>query len=86
MKLLNKVMIICLGLLASNLALAANVDFNAIVGNATEHCNANQTNANCNEVNKDSADCKAAQPKTNCVNAKAEVVEPKFSTKRPRGQ
>ena len=82
----NKIMVIFLCLFASSQVLAANVDFNAIAGNATEHCNANQTNTNCNEANKDSADCKAAQPKTNCVNAKAEVVEPKFSTKRPRGQ
>ena len=84
-------------LLISNLALAANIDFKTIKNNASKNCTDNHTKANCTNVKGLDSECQpdksnAASNESNkhepCTNVKTEetFVEPKFSTKRPRGQ
>lgn len=76
---------------------AANVDFNAIYNNALDSCNNNQTSQDCNNMDESNHQCVSSKTKDGvgetetasikpCVNAKTNNVEPKFSTKRPRGQ
>ena len=79
-------------------AQAANVDFSSIYNNASEVCNDKQINKDCESMNESSLQCDSTKTKegvvsdeisTNktCVNLKSNnYVEPKFSTKRPRGQ
>lgn len=78
-------------LLSNNLALAANIDFNAL-NNSLEDCdciNQNESSPQCEPVKSEHASknngVNDAKP---CKNVKTEktYVEPKFSTARPRGQ
>lgn len=80
-------------LLMSNLTLAANIDFKTINNNASKNCTDNHTKANCANVNGSDSACQSdrsneANKHEPCANVKTEEshVEPKFSTKRPRGQ
>ena len=93
----RKLTVIAMLLLINNLALGANIDFKTINNNASKNCTDNHTKANCTNVNGLDSEC---QPDKNnaasneaskheaCTNVKTEetFVEPKFSTKRPRGQ
>ena len=80
-------------LLMSNLAIAANIDFKTINNNASKNCTDNHTKENCENVNGSDSACQPdrsneANKHEPCANVKTEEshVEPKFSTKRPRGQ
>ena len=86
-------------LLISNLALAANIDFKTINNNASKNCTNNHTKENCVNVNGSDSACQPdrsnesvasyeASKHEPCTNLKTDesYVEPKFSTKRPRGQ
>ena len=82
----------------NNLASAANIDFKAINNNASKNCTDNHMKEYCTNVNRLDSACQpgkgsdAATGETSkhepCTNLKTDesVVEPKFSTKRPRGQ
>lgn len=79
-------------------AQAANVDFNSIYNNASQACNDKQTSKDCENMNESSHQCESKKNKdgvesnevsTNktCLSLKSDnYIEPKFSTKRPRGQ
>ena len=89
----RKLTVIAMLLLISNFALAANIDFKTINNNASKNCTDNHTKANCTNVNGLDSECQPekgndASKHEPCKNEKAEetFVEPKFSTKRPRGQ
>ena len=75
-------------LLINNLALAANIDFKTINNNKSKACIGNQTKKSCENL----IELPPCQPVTskdepcNNVKTKENIVEPKFSTKRPRGQ
>ena len=84
-------------LLISNLAFAANIDFKTINNNASKNCTDNHTKENCTNVNGLDSECQhdksiatshEVSQDESCTNVKTEetFVEPKFSTKRPRGQ
>ena len=80
-------------LLMSNLAIAANIDFKTINNNASKNCSNNHTKENCANVNGSDSACQPdrsneASKHEACTNVKTgeSHVEPKFSTKRPRGQ
>ena len=86
-------------LLMSNLAIAANIDFKTINNIASKNCSNNHTKEDCASANglnsacqpdksNDSAASNEANKHEPCANVKTEEshVEPKFSTKRPRGQ
>ena len=95
----RKLIAIAMLLLVNNLTLAANIDFKTINNNASKNCTDNHMIENCTNVNGLDSAC---QPdKTNnatasnkksehepCTNLKTKesYVEPKFSTKKPRGQ
>ena len=81
------------------MAIAANVDFKTLNNNAISTCANNQTKENCKNVNgtdsacqidksNDAAAANDANKYEHCNNIKTDesYVEPKFSTKRPRGQ
>lgn len=74
-------------LLINNLAQAANVDFKSIYNIDLEYCNNIQTEKNFTN-SKDVVASVEANKNKQCESVKAEkdYVEPKFSTKRPRGQ
>ena len=93
----RKLTVIAMLLLISNFALAANIDFKTINNNASKNCTDNHTKANCTNVNElnsaynpDKSDAASNESSKHeaCTNVKTEetFVEPKFSTKRPRGQ
>lgn len=95
----GKLTAIAMLLLTNNLALAANIDFKTINNNPSKNCTDNRTKENCTNVNGLDSACKpdksndaVASNKTSkhepCtdVNTEESLVEPKFSTKRPRGQ
>ena len=80
-------------------AQAANVDFNSIYNNASQACNDKQINKDCKGIYESSQHCDSTKTKDEvasneistietCLNLKSDntYVEPKFSTKRPRGQ
>lgn len=74
-------------LLMSSLAQSANVDFNTIYYSNFERCNNNQSGKD--SINyKDGVTSNEASKNKQCeiVKADKDYVEPKFSTKRPRGQ
>ena len=74
-------------LLTGSLAQSANVDFNAIYDNNFERCNNDQ--AHKNSINyKNGVTSNEANKYKQCeiVKAEKDYIEPKFSTKRPRGQ
>lgn len=80
-------------LLMSNLVIAANIDFKTINNIASKNCSNNHTKENCANVNGSDSACQPdrsneANKHEPCTNVKTEEshVEPKFSTKRPRGQ
>lgn len=84
----HKLTAIAVFLLINNLAYAANIDFKTMNNNASKTCNDNQAKEGCANLNE----LPPCQPITSkdepCNNVKTEksFVEPKFSTKRPRGQ
>ena len=91
--------VITLLLLSVIHAQAANVDFNSTYNNASEACNDKQINKDCKNMNESSHQCDSTKTQDGvannetstlkpCVNLKSDntYVEPKFSTKRPRGQ
>lgn len=93
----RKLTAITLFLLINNLALAANIDFKAI--NAAKQCTDNHMEANCTNENGSGSACEhdknkiasgnvEASKSEPCADVKIEqdYVEPRFSTKRPRGQ
>ena len=95
----RKLTVIVMLLLISNFALSANIDFKTINNVASKNCTENQIKENCANVNgldaacqpnkgSDSAASYDASKHEPCTNVKTEetFVEPKFSTKRPRGQ
>ena len=85
---LNKLFIIVfVTLITSGIASAANVDFNNIYGNASEICKNKQIDED-SKSNKDINDINESSKNERCENVKADkdYVEPRFSTKRPRGQ
>ncbi len=94
----RKLTAIAMLLLINNLAIAANIDFKTINNNASKNCTYNHTKENCTNVNgldtacqfdksNDAASNEASKHES-CTNVRTEesLVEPKFSTKRPRGQ
>lgn len=89
---IKKIFVIFMFLFINNLALGANIDFNKLNNMASRNCtvhlsencvNANEPNAQC--LPRTSNESSAEAP---CANVKTEdnYVEPKFSTKKPRGQ
>ena len=93
----RKLTVIAVLFLISNFALAANIDFKTINNNASKNCTDTHTKANCTNVNGLDSECQPdksnaasneASKHEACTNVKTEetFVEPKFSTKRPRGQ
>lgn len=98
MKIKKTIIVISLFLLSVANVHAANVDFNAIYNNHLDSCNNNQTSKDCKSDNASNHQCdstknidEVGEADTTsikpCVNAKVDNnVEPKFSTKRPRGQ
>ncbi len=93
------ILVISLLLLSVTHVQAANVDFNTIYNGALETCNDKQISKDCKSMNESNPDCDSSKSKDGfvgndtstskpCVNVKAgsHYVEPKFSTKRPRGQ
>ena len=93
----RKLTAITMLLLANNFALAANIDFKTINNNASKNCTDNHTKENCMNLNgldsacqpdKGNAASDEASKHEPCTNVQHEesFVEPKFSTKRPRGQ
>ena len=95
----RKLTAIAMLLLINNLALAANIDFKTINNNVSKNCTDNHMIEDCTNVSWFDSAC--LPDKTNdatvsskaskhepCTNVKTEesYVEPKFSTKRPRGQ
>lgn len=86
----RKLTAIAMLLFINNLALAANIDFKTINNNASKNCtNVNGLDsARQSHKSNDAADSNETSKHEPCTNVKAEesYVEPKFSTKRPRGQ
>jgi hypothetical protein len=74
-------------LLIIDLAQAANVDFKSIYNSDLESCNNIQTDKD-NTNSKDGVASFGAIENRQCESVKTDkdYVEPKFSTKRPRGQ
>lgn len=96
---IRKLTAIAIILLINNVAFAANIDFKTINNNAYKNFLDNHTKEICTNVNgldavcqpdksKDAAASNDASKLEPCTNVKTEdsLVEPKFSTKRPRGQ
>ena len=83
-----KLTAIAMFLLINNLALAANIDFKTINNNQSKTCIDNQAKEGC-ENTIELPPCQPVGSKDepcNNVETKENTVEPKFSTKRPRGQ
>ena len=75
-------------LLINNLALAANIDFKTNNNNQSKTCIDNQVKEGCENL-IELPPCQPVSSKDepcNNVETKENTVEPKFSTKRPRGQ
>ena len=75
-------------LLINNLALAANIDFKTITNNASKTCIEKQTEEGCENL-IELPPCRPVSSKDepcNNLETNENTVEPKFSTKRPRGQ
>jgi hypothetical protein len=87
LKFIKTFIVISISLLTNNLAHAANVDFISIYSHASEACISIQENKD-SANSKDGAASDEANKNKECEHLKAdqESVEPKFSTKRPRGQ
>lgn len=96
---LRKFTAVTIFLCMNNLAFAANIDFNAINNQRSNNCTNNHSIENCTNANvsdpachsdksidaKASNDASKHEPCT-IVNTNDNFVEPKFSTKKPRGQ
>lgn len=95
----RKLIVIAMCLLINSLALAANIDFKSINNNAYKNCSNHQTEENYTNVNGLDSACQHGKSNETitrneaskddlCKNVKNEesYVEPKFSTKKPRGQ
>jgi hypothetical protein len=74
-------------LFESSHAIAANVDFKSIYSNPSEACSDYQANKDAAN-NKDDVANNESIKRNPCANIKStnDYVEPRFSTKRPRGQ
>ena len=94
-----KLIAIAIFLFISNMAIAANIDFGTIYNNASKNCTDNKMKEICTNVNGSNSVChpdksnaivagKEASKHEDCLNFQPEEnhIEPKFSTKRPRGQ
>lgn len=85
----QKLTAIAMLLLINNLAFAANIDFKTINNNASKNCkNVNGLDSARQPDKSNAAASNEASKHEPCTNVKTEesYVEPKFSTKRPRGQ
>lgn len=95
----QKLTAIAMILLINNLSIAANIDFKTIYDNASETCIDNQTGKDCKTIKELNTECDSTRAKNEAagnetstnnsctkVNSDNNYVEPKFSTKRPRGQ
>jgi hypothetical protein len=83
----KSLIVISISLLTNNLTYAANVDFISIYSNSSEACGNTQVDKDSGNTKEADASIEASKNKE-CEHFKInkEFVEPKFSTKRPRGQ